>query len=321
MTTQHHPKPQSVEYFPRFSGSTNFMRLPNVSDWHQLDIGIIGVPFDGGTTNRAGTRHGPREVRNASSLIRLCNCETGIEPYALARIGDLGDVPINPIDTLLALEQISQFYRQVKAHRLIPLSIGGDHLSTLPIFRGIVSPDNPIGLIHFDAHSDTTDTYFGGLKYTHGTPFRRAIEEGLLDPKRTIQIGIRGSVFAQEDEAFALDNGVTIIHMHEFEQLSIAAVLQQIKATVGNAPTYLSFDIDVLDPCFAPGTGTPEIGGMTTREALQLLRGLRGLSLVGADVVEVSPPFDQGNLTSLTGASIAFEILCLLAESFAADNI
>jgi len=310
------PQPVDAVQVPRFAGLPSFMRLPVFSDPADVQIALIGVPWDGGTTNRAGARHGPREVRNQSSLMRKVHHVSQIAPYDLVRVGDLGDAPVNPIDLLDSLKQIEDFYRQIQQAGTVPLSVGGDHLVTLPIFRALAQ-QQPIGMVHFDAHSDTNDRYFGDNPYTHGTPFRRAIEEGLLDPKRTVQIGIRGSIYSPEDEAFAQDCGIRVIHMEEFIELGVKQTLNEVHRVVGKQPTYISFDIDVLDPCFAPGTGTPEIGGMTTREAQQLIRGLAGLNLIGADVVEVSPPFDQGGITALTGATIMFELLCILADALA----
>jgi len=311
------PQPLDAALVPRFAGLPSFMRLPVFTDPAGVQIALIGVPWDGGTTNRAGARHGPREVRNQSSLMRKVHHVSQIAPYDLVRVGDLGDAPVNPIDLLDSLKQIEDFYRRIDQAGAVPLSVGGDHLVTLPIFRALAK-QYPIGMVHFDAHSDTNDRYFGDNRYTHGTPFRRAIEEGLLDPKRTVQIGIRGSIYSPEDEAFAKDCGIRVIHMEEFIEQGVAQTLSEVRRVVGQQPTYISFDIDVLDPCFAPGTGTPEIGGMTTREAQQLIRGLAGLSLIGADVVEVSPPFDQGGITALTAATLMFELLCILAQSIAA---
>jgi len=310
------PQPLDAASVPRFAGLPSFMRLPVFSNPADVDIALIGVPWDGGTTNRAGARHGPREVRNQSSLIRKVHHVSQIAPYDLVRVGDLGDAPVNPIDLLDSLKKIEDFYQRIQQAGTVPLSVGGDHLVTLPIFRALAR-QRPMGMVHFDAHSDTNDRYFGDNRYTHGTPFRRAIEEGLLDPKRTVQIGIRGSIYSAEDEAFAKDCGIRVIHMEEFIELGVAQTLNEVHRIVGKQPTYISFDIDVLDPCFAPGTGTPEIGGMTTREAQQLIRGLAGLNLTGADVVEVSPPFDQGGITALTGATLMFELLCILAKSIA----
>jgi len=302
---------------PRFAGIPSFMRLPIFEDPAQVDIALLGVPWDGGTTNRAGARHGPREVRNQSSLMRKVHHVSHIAPYDLVRVGDIGDAPVNPIDLLDSLQRIEGFYRRIHAAGAIPLSVGGDHLVTLPIFRALAA-ERPVGLVHFDAHSDTHDRYFGDNPYTHGTPFRRAIEEGLLDPKRTVQIGIRGSIYDADDEAFAQECGIRVIHMEEFADLGVEATLAEVRRVVGQEPTYVTFDVDVLDPAFAPGTGTPEIGGMTTLQAQHLIRGLQGLNLIGADVVEVSPPFDQGGATALVGATMMFELLCVLADSLAA---
>ncbi|MHB9801010.1 agmatinase [Pseudomonas sp. MT3] len=311
------PQPLDAAQIPRFAGIPSFMRLPIFEDPAQVDIALLGVPWDGGTTNRAGARHGPREVRNQSSLMRKVHHVSHIAPYDLLRIGDIGDAPVNPIDLLDSLAQIEGFYRRIHAAGTIPLSVGGDHLVTLPIFRALAA-ERPIGMVHFDAHSDTNDRYFGDNPYTHGTPFRRAIEEGLLDPKRTVQIGIRGSIYDADDEAFAREQGIRVIHMEEFADLGVAATLAEVRRVVGQGPTYVTFDVDVLDPAFAPGTGTPEIGGMTTLEAQHMIRGLQGLNLIGADVVEVSPPFDQGGATALVGATMMFELLCVLADSVAA---
>ncbi|PXX74340.1 guanidinopropionase [Pseudomonas sp. LAMO17WK12:I10] len=310
------PQPVDAALVPRFAGIPSFMRLPVFDDPAQVQIALVGVPWDGGTTNRAGARHGPREVRNLSSLMRKVHHVSRIAPYDLVRIGDLGDAPVNPIDLQDSLSRIEAFFRDLHEAGAVPLAVGGDHLVTLPIFRALAR-QRPIGMVHFDAHSDTNDRYFGNNPYTHGTPFRRAVEEGLLDPRRTVQIGIRGSVYSADDEAFAAETGIRVIHMEEFAEIGVAATLAEVRRVVGDGPTYVSFDVDVLDPAFAPGTGTPEIGGMTTLEAQHLIRGLRGLNLIGADVVEVSPPFDVGGATALVGATMMFELMCLLAESIA----
>lgn len=314
--THDFPQPLDAALIPRFAGIPSFMRLPIFDNPADLQLALVGVPWDGGTTNRAGARHGPREVRNMSSLMRKVHHVSRIAPYDLVRIGDLGDSPVNPIDLLDSLKRIEGFFREIHQAGTVPLSVGGDHLVTLPIFRALAH-HRPIGMIHFDAHSDTNDCYFGDNPYTHGTPFRRAVEEGLLDPKRTVQIGIRGSIYSAEDEAFAEECGIRVIHMEEFAELGVQATLAEARRVVGDGPTYISFDVDVLDPAFAPGTGTPEIGGMTTLQAQQMIRGLRGLNLIGADVVEVSPPFDQGGATALVGATMMFELMCILADAIA----
>jgi guanidinopropionase len=309
------PEPVDAALVPRFGAIPTFMRLPHILDPAALDIALIGVPWDGGTTNRAGARHGPREIRNMSSFMRKVHHVSRIAPYKLARVADLGDAPVNPIDLMDALKKIEAYFAKVHAAGAMPLSAGGDHLITLPIFRGIAR-QRPVGMIHFDAHSDTNDRYFGDNKYTHGTPFRRAVEEGLLDPKRTVQIGIRGSIYSPDDMAFAEGSGMRVIYMEEFAKIGIEKTIAEARRVAGDGPTYISFDVDGIDPAFAPGTGTPEIGGLTTLEAQTLLRGLQGLNLIGGDVVEVSPPFDPSGNTALVGATLMFEILCLLADSF-----
>ena len=307
------PKPIDSVQTPRFGAIATFMRLPHITDPTQLDIALIGVPWDGGTTNRPGARHGPRQIRDMSSMMRRVNPSTKVAPFELARVADIGDAPCNPIDLMDSLGKIEAFYAMVHAAGCMPLTAGGDHLITLPIFRAIARA-RPVGMIHVDAHCDTNDTYFGGHRYTHGTPFRRAVEEGLLDPKRTVQIGIRASMYKPDDNAFSHDSGMRVIEMDEVERIGMDAVIAEVRRVAGDGPTYVSFDVDGLDPAFAPGTGTPETGGLTTREGLTLLRGLRGLDLVGGDVVEVSPPFDPSGNTALVGATMMFEIMCLLAE-------
>ena len=306
-------QPVDAAQVPRFAGHATFMRLPAVASAEGLDIALVGIPWDGGTTNRAGARHGPREVRNLSSLMRSTHHVFKTEPFKIANIADVGDVAVNPIDLLDGLKKIETGIAEILSHGALPLSVGGDHLTTLPVLRA-VARNAPVGLIHFDAHSDTNDTYFGENPYTHGTPFRRAIEEGLLDPRRIVQIGIRGSIYAPDEHDWAKDQGVRIIYMEEFVERGAQSVIAEVKEIVGAAPAYLTFDIDSIDPSMAPGTGTPEIGGFSTREAQSLIRLLDGVNLVGADVVEVAPPFDLGNMTSIVGATIMFELLCILAR-------
>jgi guanidinopropionase len=307
------PQPVDAALVPRFAGLPTFMRLPAVLSPADVDVALVGVPFDGGTTNRAGTRHGPREIRNQSSLMRRVHHVSGVAPYDLVRVGDLGDCPVNPIDLMDALKKIETFFAEIRAAGAIPVAAGGDHLMSLPILRAL-GRGRPLGMIHFDAHSDTNDRYFGDNPYTHGTPFRRAVEEGVLDPKRTVQIGIRGSIYDPSDYDFAKANGIRIIFMEEFVKRGPDDVIREARDIVGPKPTYISYDIDSIDPSMAPGTGTPEIGGFTTREAQAMLRALRGLDIVGADVVEVSPPFDLGGMTALAGATMMFELLCVIAE-------
>ena len=301
---------------PRYTGIATFMRTPLVLDPSKLDIALIGVPFDGGAENRPGQRHGPREIRNMSSLLRSVHHVTRVNPYALCRVADMGDVPLtNAFHLEASHADIADFYRKVHAAGAVPLSAGGDHSITLPILRSIAA-DSPVGLVHIDAHTDTCDEELGS-RFAHGTPFRRAVEEGLLDPERTVQIGIRGAQNSEEGWTFSLEAGMRVIYMEEFTLLGVEAAIAETRRVVGDGPTYVSFDVDSLDPAFAPGTGTPEVGGMTTIEAQALLRGLRGVDLVGGDVVEVSPPFDLSGNTALVGATMMYEILCVLAEAVA----
>jgi guanidinopropionase len=300
---------------PRFAGPATFMRLPSASA-DQVDVALIGVPFDGGTTNRTGARHGPREIRNQSSLVRRVHHVTGTSPFDLVRAADCGDAPVNPLDAPESLDGIARYFAGVRQAGATPLTAGGDHLISLPILRGIATGE-PVGLIHFDAHSDTYDSFFGS-RYNHGTPFRRAVEEGLLDPTRMVQIGLRGAISDAGNYDFARSAGIRLIFIEELAERGVDDVMAEARDLVGKSPTYISFDIDVLDPSIAPGTGTPEIGGLTTREAQAMVRRLRALDIIGADLVEVSPPLDPTGATALTGATLMFELLCVMAESVAA---
>ncbi len=310
--------PITGSVMPRFAGLATLMRLPYLDFDHeafpQVDIGLVGIPWDGGTTNRAGARHGPRQVRDLSTMIRNVNRASGINPFSLCNCADLGDTPVNPVDVMDSMARIKTFFDRVCDAGVAPLSVGGDHLSTLPVMRALAK-NGPVGMVHFDAHTDTWDGYFGGFKYTHGTPFRRAVEEGLLDPKRTVQIGIRGALYNDAEDTWGQQQGIRVIDIDEFHAMGIEAVMQEARRVVGDGPTYVSFDVDALDPVYAPGTGTPEVGGMTTLEAQWAVRALRGLNLVGGDVVEVSPPFDTSGNTAMVGATMLFEILCVLADS------
>ena len=309
------PRPQDGATTPRFAGATGFMRLPQRPSAEGLDIALLGIPFDGGTTNRPGARHGPRAVREASTLIRRVHPVSLVAPFDLCRVADAGDAPVNPVDLRDSLARIEDHVAALRAAGAWVLSVGGDHLTTLPVLRGMARiAATPLGLIHFDAHSDTSDSFFGST-LTHGTPFHRAVEEGLLDPHRIIQVGIRGTLYDADDMAWARSAGIRILTMEECVALGPEGVAAEVLRVVGDAPAYLSFDVDALDPSFAPGTGTPEWGGFTPREVQAMLRGLRGLPIIGADVVEVSPPFDLGGTTALAAASVMFEILCLMVEA------
>lgn len=300
---------------PRYMGIPTFMRTPLISDFSEFDIAMIGVPYDGAVSNRPGARFGPREIRNSSTMMRAIHHVTRNNPYTHCRIGDGGDVPFTDVyDVEEAHKNINQFFSTLHQNGLQPLAAGGDHSITLPILRAIAQK-GPVGLIHIDAHTDTWDGFMGS-KLMHGTPFRRAVEENLIDPEHTIQIGIRGAQNSSEGWDFSERSGMRVIFMEEFARLGLNAVIAEARRTAGDFPTYISFDIDGIDPAFAPGTGTPEIGGLTTLEAQVLIRGLHNLNLIGADLVEVAPQFDHSGNTALVGATIMYEMLCLLAEGF-----
>lgn len=310
-------QPVSGFDLPRFAGIATFMRLPHVTfedpRISEVEIGLIGVPWDGGTTNRPGPRHAPRQLRDYSTMIRSRNGVTRSKPFELARCADLGDVGPNPADVQDSMDRITAFYSKVVDAGILPLSAGGDHLCTLPILRALAK-DRPLGMVHFDSHTDLFHSYFGGFKYTHGTPFRRAVEEGLLDPKRVCMIGIRGPAYDFEDRDFADAVGIRVIPIEEFHARGVEDVMAEAREIAGSGETYVSYDIDFIDPAFAPGTGTPEIGGPNSFQALEVVRGLKGLNIIGADLVEVSPPFDTSGATAFLGVTIMFELLCVLAE-------
>jgi guanidinopropionase len=320
VTEKNYIRPEAVgagEYDPmkepRYTEIATFMRAPLARSLDEVDIGLIGVPTDLGVTNRPGARHGPREIRNSSSLMRAFNLGLGVNPYELCRIADLGDVRFSHrYDLAQQVADIEAFYRKVRAAGVRPVSAGGDHSITYPIFKAL-GADEPLGMVHIDAHTDTWGE-FAGSKFHHGAPFRLAVEAGVLDPRRTIQIGIRGGQNFMDGIEFSHAQGMRVVFIEEFASLGVERVIDEARRVVGDGPTYISFDVDGLDPVYAPGTGTPEVGGITTLEAQRLLRGLRGLNLVGGDVVEVAPPYDQTGNTALVGATMMFEILCLVAD-------
>ena len=310
--------PVSALEVPRFAGIASMMRLPirHIERLEGAEIGFFGVPFDGATTNRPGARHGPRALRDASTMIRMVNQASRIAPFHTARCADFGDATVNLTDIAQTLELVETQIAALKAGGVVPIMLGGDHLMSLPVLRALAK-DGPLGFVLFDAHTDLFDGYFGGVKYTHGTPFRRAVEEGLLDTSRMMQIGIRGTTYDGEDRAFAAANGIRIVPIEEFRARGVADVMAEARTILSDGPAYLSFDIDGIDPALAPGTGTPEIGGFTTFEAQQMLRALDGVNIVGADLVEVAPPFDPSGTTAWIGASMLFEILCVTATATA----
>ena len=310
-------KPVSGFDLPRFAGVPTFMRLPHVAldapKIKDVDIGIIGVPWDSGTTNRPGPRHGPRQLRDASTMIRAQHPVSGIRPYEKLNCADLGDVSINPADIKDSMDRITSFYRNLTKRGIKPLTAGGDHLTSLPVLRALAEKA-PLGMIHFDSHTDLFHSYFDGTMFTHGTPFRRAVEENLLDPKRVIQIGIRGTQYDSEDLDFANSVGIRVVKIDEFFDRGIQDVMAEAREIVGKNETYVSYDIDFIDPAFAPGTGTPEVGGPNSYEALKVVRELAGVKIVGADMVEVSPPFDPSSNTAFLGVSVMFELLCQMVD-------
>ena len=307
-----YPEMADPQLRPRYSGVATFFRTPLLDDAKGVDIGVVGIPFDGGVTNRTGARHGPRAVREQTTLVRRYNQATGVGPFDLVKVADLGDAWLEqPYELAGALDEIHAFFAAVHAAGTVPLSVGGDHSVTLPILRALAK-DGPIGMVHIDAHCDTGDDYLGS-RFHHGAPFRRAVEEGLLDPKRVIQIGIRGSLNHPDMWKFSHDSGMRVVYMEEFTDKGWRWAAEEARKVVGTGPAYLSFDVDGLDPVFAPGTGTPESGGLSMIEAQRLIRELGGLNFIGGDVVEVSPPFDPSGLTAQNAASVLFEILCVLA--------
>ena len=297
---------------PRFAGNASMFRLPVSETADGVDVGIIGVPLDIGTSNRNGTRYGPRQVRAESVLVRPYNMATRAAPFDSFQVADLGDVALNPYNLSACIEIIEQHYSAVLENAVTPISIGGDHTITLPILRAIAKKHGPVALIHVDAHADVNDTMFGE-PVAHGTIFRRAIEEKLVDPRSMVQIGLRATGYAAEDFDWARDQGVTVVQAEACWYKSLAPLMEEVRRLIGpDQPAYLSFDIDGLDPSVAPGTGTPEPGGLTGSQGLEIIRGCYGLNLVGCDLVEVSPPYDTTGNTALLAANLLFEMLCAL---------
>jgi agmatinase len=287
------------------------MRLPHVEDPHGLDVAIVGVPYDGGTSYRPGSRLGPREIRNQSSLIRSYSYFQKVAPFDRLNVADLGDIDAPPVSIEKCYDVVEAQIGAIDDAGARPLVIGGDHSITLPILRALAKRHGPLGLVQFDSHIDTWDEYFGG-KYFHGTPFRRAIEEGVIDGTRFIQVGIRGPMYGEDDFDFHREHGITVVDIDQVKDRGIPWTIDQIRRVV-TGPAYMTFDIDAVDPAYAPGTGTPEVGGLTSHESQRLVRGLAGLSLVGGDIVEVSPPYDgPGHITSLLASNLMFEFVCAL---------
>ena len=304
-----HPMPVNALESPRFAGIATFMRLPYIADPNLLDVALIGVPYDGGTTYRTGPRFGPRRIREQSAIIRPYHPVLDLSPFDRLRVADYGDLSVNPISIEDTFQRITKGLAPVLQAETVPMCVGGDHSILLPILRAIHAVHGPVGLIQLDAHSDTWDQYWG-MKYSHGTPVRRAIEEGLLAEPNILQIGLRGQLYNANDLDFAREHKIVMVTAEEFHQHGLALIREQLKLFKG-VKTYLSLDIDVVDPAFAPGTGTPQVGGLSSVQILSLVRSLRGLDFVGSDLVEVSPQFDSADITSLLAANLLFEQLCL----------
>jgi agmatinase len=305
-----HPAPMDALTHARFSGIATFMRLPHITQPEELDIALLGIPFDGGTTYRPGPRFGPRHVRQQSAIIRPWNPVLKVNPFAKFRIADYGDFSVNPLSIEDTFQRVEAQMTTVLDAGARPVSVGGDHSLSLPLLRAIAKKHGPVSVIQFDAHNDLWDEYFGS-KYSHGTPFRRAIEEGLIREGSFLQVGLRGQVYSEHDFDFARKHKVRMITSEEFHARGMPLFLKQLAAFRGK-PIYITLDIDCVDPAYAPGTGTPQVGGFTSFQILELVRALKGLNIVGCDLVEVSPPYDSAEITSLLAANLLHELLCVL---------
>ena len=297
---------------PRYGGIATFAHLPQLSEVSDVDVAIVGVPFDTGVSYRPGARFGPNHVRESSRLLRPYNPAANVSPFATQQVVDAGDIAANPFDIEEAISSIHKSYDQLSERAKKIVTIGGDHTITLPILRSLKAKHGAISVVHFDAHLDTWDSYFGA-DYTHGTTFRRASEEGLLDPEGCMHIGIRGPLYAAKDLTDDKALGFQIFSSVEFQDLGVNAAIEKMKARVGNRPVYISIDIDVLDPAHAPGTGTPEAGGLTSRELLSVLRETAGMNVIGADIVEVAPAYDHAQITGIAASHVMYELISAFA--------
>ncbi|XP_068606011.1 guanidino acid hydrolase, mitochondrial [Brachionichthys hirsutus] len=306
-------EPPSAELVARVSGIPTMARLPYRETAAGLDAAFVGVPIDTGTSNRPGARFGPRQIRVESAMLRAYNGWSGAAPYRSLMVADVGDVNVNLYDLKDTCRLVREAHGKIVATGCIPLTMGGDHTITYPILQAVAARHGPVGLVHVDAHSDTSDTLLGE-KIAHGTPFRRCVEEGLLDCHRVVQIGLRGSSYSTDSYEWSRALGFRVVQVEECWFKSLAPLMAEVRAQLGGGPVYLSFDIDALDPAFAPGTGTPEIAGLTPIQGVEIIRGCRGLNLVGCDLVEVSPPYDATGTTALTAANLLFEMLCVLPK-------
>jgi len=304
-------EPPDPSRSPRFAQISTFMRLPHTREARGLDVAIIGIPFDGAVSFRPGARFGPKQVREHSALIRPYHPVLRTAPFSRLRVADFGDVDPNPMDIIDTQRRIETAVEQILAAGAVPACVGGDHSISLPILRAVARSHGAVALVHFDSHQDMWEEYIGN-RYFHGTPFRRALEEALYVPREAVQIGIRGPVYAQEDFAFAETHGVTVIRAEEIHARGVEVARPHLER-LRSRKVYVSFDIDAVDPAFAPGTGTPEVGGLTSAQTLELLRMLAGLEIVGFDIVDVSPPYDQSGITAMLAANILFELVSVIS--------
>ena len=303
-------QPTGGNDMPRFGGIATMMRLPHVPNAKDLDVAFVGVPFDIGTSNRSGARFGPRQIRSESCLIRPYNMATRAAPFDSLQVADIGDVAINTFNIDKSMAIIESAYDDILAQHCKPLTMGGDHTIALPILRSVAKKYGPVGIVHVDAHADVNDTMFGE-RIAHGTPFRRAIEESLVDPKRMVQIGLRATGYEADDFDWPREQGVRVVPAEDCWYKSLKPLMAEVREQLGKGPVYITFDIDGLDPAYAAGTGTPEIGGLTIHQGLEIIRGCRGLDVVGGDLVEVAPAYDTTGNTALTAANLLFEMLCV----------
>src|ERR1700712_1520423 len=306
--------PVDATVVPRFAGPPTFARLPRLDEVEHADVAVVGVPFDAGVSYRPGARFGPAHIRQSSRLLRPYNPAQEVSPFAVQQVADAGDLGVNPFDIAEAIAAIEQGAEDVLAHATRLLTLGGDHTIALPLLRCMARRHGPIAVLHFDAHLDTWDTYFGA-PYTHGTPFRRASEEGLIDMERSQHVGIRGPLYSKQDLEDDAVLGFQVIRSDDYEFDGVKSIVDRMRARLDGGPVYVSVDIDVLDPSHAPGTGKPEAGGMTSRELLNTLRGLVGLNVVGADIVEVAPAYDHAEITGIAAAHVGYELLSVLAKN------
>ncbi len=307
-------QPLSANVVPKFAGPTSFMRLPEKQDTENLDACFVGVPFDLGSSNRVGSRFGPRQIRAESTPLRPYNMATHAAPFETLCVADIGDVNINPYNLTKSIKMIEAAYDDIVRNGCRPLSMGGDHTIVLPILRAIKTKHGPVGVIHIDAHADINE-HMCGEEIAHGTPFRRAVEERLIAPERVVQIGLRGTGYAASDFDWSRNTGFRVVQAEECWHKSLSPLMNEVRDQMGNGPVYISFDIDALDPPLAPGTGTLEIGGLTTIQAIEIIRGCAGLDIVGADLVEVSPPYDPFGTTASIAANLLYELLCVLPKA------